>query len=442
MLKYFIIYCLLISNIAFGKSIMGEGRFWAKDEDKLEFIKKQLEYEAMSSILSQELESMGLNKELFWQKYNEAFEKSFEATDTAYKEKYAIDTDSATRDQKKTYNKIIRKKRLKRKRLFKNLKNVVQAYTVKRFSRSSKHPQSRFMRIEATKIDRNRLSKIYYNLIRGKQSSDYGSLFLNVNYDLQNCSFTDLGVENAKDFTNVINEYWLKWFSNDQNRPKNISNVAILSESDKEKLKEYQSYPLDKMLENTPERFVNSLVLQVNVKIVKKKYDKIFNDYEFKFEGGYFLQDLQTNLVLAEGTLGPENQTYTNVTLKRLMDGVGNHLYRLPLGKFTSLKKSVEQVPPVNFTRIVTIFDYKNLNEVDGFIKLIKEKGIKNSLNTNILSLENNKAKLAVFFDGEFSELKALLKGQEAAKRDLTYEFIDSDDALGIKFKRQVITNF
>lgn len=436
MLRYFLL--LLLASLflsgalqAQSNFVVGEGRFKVAKGESLAFIKEQLKHEAFLNIISKELAFLQLNKDLFWQKYQDGLDTSLSATQESLKKRYKIDTEAETIKLRERYVEALRESRLKKRLSYANLHRVIRSYAVKRMSRSSQNPKLRFIKLEA-KVDRDLLSKIYYNFVQGKRSSDYGSLFLNVEYELVNCSYNDLGVKNESDFTSVVNQHWLEWLT--QNRPKNIANIEILDEDRKNKLKEYQSLPLEKLLDSIPEVFVNSLLLNIKIVIELKATNPDFKEYSFAYHGGLYLQDLQTNKILMQKSIPLELEKYISVKSDQLSSRVANKVYRTPLGKFTQLKRVMANIPPVSLTKVISLFDYPNLQVVNKFINLIKQKGMKYSLSANLVSLGLNRAQVAIYFDGELSDLKSLLSSSKSAKKDLSYEFIDSNDALGIKF--------
>lgn len=434
--KYLLLTLLFVFwNITILKAqsnyVVGEGRFKSEQNESLGFIKEQLKHEAFLNIISKELDFLQLNADLFWQKYQEKLDDNLSLVDEDLKKRYKIGTDQETIKLRDLYVEKLREKRLKKRLRFGNLHRVIRSYAIKRMSRSSQNPKVRFIKLEA-KVDRDLLSKFYYKFVQGKKSSDFGSLFVNVEYELENCSYTDIGVDNKSDFTSVVNEHWLEWLS--KNKPKNIANIEILDEDRKSKLKEYQSLPIEKLLESIPEVFENSLLLNIKVVIDQKSINPSFKEYEFSYKSDLYLQDLQTNKILMQKSIPLASQRYSGVKKEDLSSRVANHVYRIPLGEFSGLKKVMSNIPPVNLTRVLSLFDYHNLKDVNRFMKLVEQKGIKYSLTTNIVSISSNKAEVAVHFDGEVKDLKRLLSASKSAKKDLSFELIDSDNTLGIKF--------
>ena len=66
-----------IKHIRANKKIVAKGKFYAKEEDTVSFIKSQLLYNSLVSVFDQEFKRMGLNGDLFWTKFEEKFDKYF-----------------------------------------------------------------------------------------------------------------------------------------------------------------------------------------------------------------------------------------------------------------------------------------------------------------------------------------------------------------------------
>lgn len=439
MLKYLLLFMVFFTQVTFAqtKLVVGDGKFNAKETDALDFVKKQLIHEALLDIVTKELKEIGLNDELFWQKYNDGFETTIKSAQESLKTRFGIGTDKENAKSLEQYNDSLRFKKLNTRIKYANLHRVLSSYSIKRMSRAPQNPSLRFIKLEA-KVDRSLLSKIYFQFVQGKKSSEYGSLFINTEYELINCSYSDLGVENEKDFTSVLNKHWLDWFNN--NRPENIANIEILDEDKKAKLKEFQSLPIEKSFDSIPDIFINSLLISIKVKVDLQEYSKVLKEHEFQYSGDIFLQDLQTGKIISQGSIPIDIQKYSNVADNNLSSVIANYVYRMPLALFTKFRTKMANIPPLKLSKTLTLFNYKNLKDVDDFIELIQEKGIKYSLSSKLISIGVNKATLLVYFDGEISEFKELLDSVESAKKDLPFEFIDSEDALGIKFNQATVT--
>ncbi len=430
MFKYLVIGLLSLSVFAASDFIKGEGRFYASSSDSLTFIKEQVIHNGFLDVISKELESMGLSKEVFWKKIDEKFDASFASVEASLKERYSIDSKDGKADRA-GYNKALREKKLIAKKNFANLKRVIQSFSIQRYTRSQQDPNARYVKLQA-RVNRTLLREIYYIYTRGKRSSDYGSLFIDVDYKLVDADYTDLGVEQGEDFTSVVNENWLKWFS--ENKPGNIANIQILSQDKKSRLDEFFKLPYEQMIIDIPEMFVNSLYLKIEIVIEKVSANPKLKEYSYIFSGGGYLLDLQSNNIIGSMTFEKEEKKYRKLEFSKLSTVLANYVYRMPFGKFEKLKRRIKNIPPINSIQRISLFDFSNMDVVDDFLELLKGRGIKYSLNARLESIGSNRAEIVVFMDGETADLKTLLSELQAAKSDLKFDFIDTDNTLGVKF--------
>jgi hypothetical protein len=411
--------------------VQGDGRFDAAEDDSLSFINTQLIHQGIVDVLTKELVAMNLNKDLFWQKYEEKFLESFQNVEASLKQKYKIGTSEENSKLKEAFAKELRGKRLTAKAKYGSLNRVIQSYVIKKQSRSQQDPNTRFIKLEAS-VNRNMLSQIYYRYVRGNKSSDYGSLYLNIQYKLPTTTYKDLGVEKARDFTDTVNEHWLKWFS--ENKPTNIANVEILTEQKLARLQDYFKLPYERMLQDIPEAFVNSLYLEIVIEIEKLGENEKFKEYEFAFSGGGYLLDLQTNKIMSTLEMPKEVKKYRNLEYNKLSTVLANHVYRMPVVNFSNISKTIKDVTPIKSIQRLSLFDFSNMGELDKFTELLLSRGIKYSLHAKLDSLGLNRADLIIFMDGEIPELKSLLQEIKGEKSGSLFDLIDTDNNLGVKF--------
>lgn len=433
MLKYLFLILISISAFAADNYTKGDGRFYSTDDDSLNFIKEELIYLGFTDVISKKLEEAGLNKELFWQKYEEKFQASFKSIEENLRKKYKIDEDPSAKDKEK-FTKEIRRKRLVFKRRFGNLKSVIQSYSIDKTSRSAKNPKIRYIKLQA-KVNEQLLSKIYYSYVQGKKTGDYGTLYIHVDYNLADASYTELGISNEKDFADVVNNAWLKDFS--RTKPANIKNIEILAGEKLDKLVEYLKLPYERMIQEIPQEFVNSLYLKVDVSIKKINANLDVNKYVFEFDGGMFLQDLQNLQILSSANFKKETQDFTlTKSNSKLGNMIATFVYKIPMSAFNQINSKIKNIPPMTSIQRVALYDFKNIKSVYELIDLLKNKGIKYSLNARLESVGRSKAEIIVFYDGIQTDLKSILSGIKSAKSGQTYDVIDSDTVLGIKFNK------
>lgn len=434
-MKWILFYLISFSSLSIAANFTkGDGKFLSKDGDGHQFIKEQLIHEGIKSIVSKELENLQLNKELFWNKYNDKLEERYKQIEENFRQSQNIDENT---DAKKLvrFEERLRIKKLKFRKRYANMHNMLPKYVIKKISRSPKNPKYRFIKMEG-KIDTKLLTKVYYNLVRGKKRSDYGSLFLISNYELSGISYTELGIDNENDFEGEVTKNWLDWFS--KNKPLNIANAEIMDEEKKSKLNEYLKVPTESMLSAIPDVFVNSLLLDIEINIKKKKFEKSTGTYNFEYSGYAYLKDLQTNLVLGTYKFSKVQKSYRSSGEINIANLVANHVYQMAKGYFPQIQTRIKDITPVSTIQRLRVTNFQNMKQLNKFVQLIRERGVKYSLKVKLDLISREYADLILFYDGEIEDLKALFTSIKSAKKDLSFDLIDTNNALGIKFNREV----
>lgn len=431
-MKWILLLALSINFSFAADFIKGEGRFVSQNDDPHEFVKEQLIYEGFSDIIGKELVNLGLNKDLFWQKYNEELEKNYDVIETQLKAEMKL-SENPTPNEKKQFSEKLRMRKLKFKEKFGRIQSAISRYAVKKISRSAKYPNYRYIRVEGT-VNSQILNKIYYQYVAGSKKSEYGSLFLNVEYNLLGTTYTELGVENENEFSGVVSKKWVEWLS--KNKPRNIANVTILSDSQKSRLQDFQKMSSEEMLKNTPELFVNSLLLDIQIKVIREKLDKRKNEYTFKYVGSGFLKDLQSNLIIDTYEFDEQEKKYLVTPEMYLGNIIANHVYGMAVGSFPGIISSVKSIANVSAVDRVIIENYPNMNTILAIKDLLENRGIRYALSAQVESISKNRAELILHYDGNKSDVRSLLLGLKAAKKDLNYDLIEDKAVLGIKFNR------
>jgi hypothetical protein len=285
-------------------------------------------------------------------------------------------------------------------------------------------------------INSNLLTSTYYNLVRGKKTSDYGSLFLNTTFNLNGISYSEIGIDNENDFEGEVSKNWLDWFS--KNKPGNIANTEILDPEKLEKLESYLKLPTESMLLNIPDIFVNSLLLDVEIVITKKKFNKKLKEYFFEYEGHAYLKDLQTNLVIGSYKFSKTEKSYRVSNKISIANIIANHVYHMAKGSFPQIERNIKDITPISSIKKLTLTNFENVKQINTFLNLLQSRGVKFSLKAKLDSISRTKASVIMYFDGEYNEVKSLFSTLQSAKKDLSFELIDTDNTLGIKFNRVI----
>lgn len=439
-MKNFILLILMTFSfhlVAADRYINAEGRFWAKDDDNLVFVKNQLLYNAFVEVISKELKAANLDAESFWQKYDQKFNESFKSTEEKLAKKYGLTGDEANQDisqpKKEEYLQELRRVKLEKKRNYGSIQKLIRSFAIKKMSRSPQYPQSRFISIEA-KVDKVSLNKVYYRFMREKQNVSFESMYLYFDYNLKDASWSDLGVDSKATFVNVVNDSWEKWFQD--NRPSNVKDVYLLSEAESKELDRHFSIAKDLLGAQVNSKFRDSIALIVRINISKKSGRADLKTTVFGYDIGLALYDLSTNTILDKADINGGEKTYGAEVSSDLSNLIANYLYRVPLSEFGQLAKKVADVQPPSQIRKISLSSFKNMEQVFRFGDFLEENGVKLRLKTELGEFSANESTLIVYFNGDETNLINYINSikSQLNNTDMSFDIPDANNPLGLSF--------
>jgi hypothetical protein len=439
-MKLLALFCTVLTlslNVLHAKEekfFEGNSRFLAEDTDSVEMIKKQLLYLAYRDVLTKQLQDLGLEVSLFWQRYDEKFEEKFSAEvakrEEANKEKFEADP-----KLRQKFEESLRDLRLNMLRKFGSLPQAIQSYQIGQISRAPQNPKMRYMKIEA-KVNQKVLNRIYYRLVRGASNSKYSRLIIDINYHLVNGTYVDLGVNNERDFTSVVNKHWEDWFK--ANKPNNVEKIEIASSRDKRLLDEYDNIPKSEIANKVSSGLRNTLLLKLDFSIEKKKHNPDYKEFGFVLKGGMYLVEMDTGRILGHYKIDSVKKEYTQLEYDKLSTALANVVYRLPMGLFTKVGTLIGKLGRVKNSQVVTFYDYKKINEALSLVEKIKTNGIRYNLDVTIEKLEHNRATYLFYLDGNKKQLIELIKfvieRNKDPEKEHKYDIVDSTGSIGVKF--------
>lgn len=425
---------LKVTLVFSATSIIGEGRFRSTNNDSHEFIKKQLIFEGIKDMVSKKLESLNLNKEIFWMKYSEGLNSQLSKIEENLKSKYNFQELDDARKKERIIEQI-RERQLVYERGYLGLDKLLKKFSIRKISRSQQNPNYRYIKLEGV-IDGSSLTKTYYQLTAGERQSEFGTLFVKSSFVLQSTTYSELGIENEKDLRVEVTKNWVDWLY--KNKPMNISKVEMLDSDKSEELETLMARPVSEYKENIPVEFKRSLLLEIQVTVEKEKYDDRIKQYKFSYSGNAYLKDIEANIVIGTYSFGEQNKTYNKLPNFNLANILANHIYQMGKRSLPYIKNSMKEMNTLTKTKALNLYDFESIYQVHNFLKLAESKGIKFSLKTELDSFGKNKAQALLHFQGDFLELKQVISSLQAAKKDLSYEVIDVDSQLGIKFNKVI----
>jgi hypothetical protein len=399
---------LVFSFQATAKFIEGEGKFLSKDHDSVSFIKKQLLSNAFKKVIDSQIREMGLDSVTFWNNYNSKFDEHFSTIRQSITEKYEVEEDGVKKvpqKNKEKFEKELRYKRLVAKSKFGRLGRAIKSYSIKKISKSIRMPNSHYINVNA-QVNRKKLTDIYYKFIGVSRFRTFRKLYVDVNYNLVNTNWIELGVETEGDFVNVVNDHWQQKLSKSTGTLF-TDGVVIVDDATRTLINERLKQPVDllrssnmALIDGDDTGMSDSLYLNVEVKIEKERADAELKKLELKFAGGLTLTDLKDKSLVTYLDFIPEKSNFKIMDNHTLSSNIASIVYRLPMSKITKMRKIVEEKVKNKNSFEVVIKDTKNVNEAFLFAKKLKEKGLLYYFNPQVKTLVGNEVKILVEYSG------------------------------------------
>lgn len=427
-MKFFALaFLLLFSTNSFAvKYVKGEGRFYSKDDDSLGMVNDQLITSAFHDVIGKELESMGLDSELFWQQFDLKFEEYFNPIELSVKRKYGLvdeqgnpreDLDASTRKNKEDEaQKVLRLKRLNARSKFGKLRNAIISYSIKKRSRSPQYPNSRYISLSA-KVNRRILSGIYLKLTSEGTERSFKKVFLTSKFILENCTWDELGVIGETDFTDVVKDHWKKWFQ--QNIKKTIEEVVVTTPEMEEKLNARSRVATMNQGSSTVESSTSSIATNSDtdglwVKIetrISKTFDNVLlKKRTFKIEGEYIVKDLLRGEIFFHYDFAPETHSYVIEDKQKFSSAIASHVYSIPLSSFRQIESNL---PNYSGQLMIELNNIETIQDALEFNELLRQKAVTLQAQTELKQYTKENARVLVSFRGPQAKLYSILRDLE-----------------------------
>lgn len=414
-MKIVLVLFALLLNFSLNAQVVGEGRFYATDDDSLSFIKSQLHYQATRDVLSKEIKAMGLDEQLFWRKYDERFNDYFKSIAEQIKQKYADEKGEVPREKKADFERALRARRLTVLSRYGRIQSILSSFSVKRMTRSPQVPQSRFYQIEA-KTDRRAVNELFLKFTTDESLSRYKTLFVSINFILNRMNWNDVGVEIGSDFTDVVKNHWRKWL--EEKLADRVDEVVFADESTDRQLRDFLMIPRDLVFNQKIEngdssfaRFSSSLWLKVDISLEKLHDDLLLSKRELSVEGDLLLLDLKTNKSIYQAELLKEKKTFHTEEARSFSSSVASLVYGKPLEFFESAKKSLGDVSRQKSDYSLSVGALSSVQDLFDVSNLLVSKGVVFQAKTDVTGFDGKTGQLSLTFRGNRQELGKFLMG-------------------------------
>lgn len=392
-------------------SIDGEGRFTSTNEDTQQFIKQQLMFKAIADIYNKELKNLGLDSQLFWQRFDEKFESYFSSVITSMRESAKLEGQATNPE----FEKKLRQKRLNLYAKFGRLERALVGFSERRSGKVSGSSNTRFLLISA-KVDQKMLNSIYYRFTVDQSERKFSQMFISFEPKLANCSWSDIGVENPADFVKAVEDHWLKQIQGELGDQ--VEKIEFVAAKDLTEINNYlkTNFALKNSEAVASNKFQSAVLMTIHVQITKNFDEVNDQEREFSFEGYFLITDLTSSKVIQHFDFPLQKSRLSYAEGQQLGSNVASIIAKLPSVEWNQSKKLLANsvryngVLQLSVDRIANVFQYLT------FVEFIQSRlaGFRPKIAHNIYN--GDKAIIDIWFEGDQEKFKQAVSALNQVK--------------------------
>lgn len=344
------------------KLSQGEGQFLTREKDDQELIKKVLTFHALKDLITKELKKMGADSNLFWKKFDEKFELMY----GTQKKDFLSKKEEAYQDKERDW--LLKSFILKSD--FLGLQSAINSFTVTRLTRAPQNPLLRYMSIEGD-VGLSALGQLFRKVTQDGPVKEFAKVLLFSKFELVNCHWTDLGVDNESDFTKVVKEHWLNWIKGQFKGE--IENFQLADEGTlrdiEEEIKEKSEIDAAKKWELLLQNdgggdYADALLLSIVVRIKKVGENTLNQTRNIEVSSEYIYKAINSNFVLSSGDLNIVKKEYSTKEKESYSSALATSVYQSPLNSWSELKKATQIISPSYRTLKIEIKNSTSLGDL------------------------------------------------------------------------------
>lgn len=341
--------------------------------------------------------------------YETAFEKKFSTWFAGIEAKRRVEW-----KDKPDLEALVAQEKLTSRESFAGLEKLLKRTTIKKFSPHPVELNQWEMVLEA-EVDSRLLSLHHQRMLEDNKS--FRKLFVRVQMDTQNFTWTDLKLKAASDFTSVVEAEWLKWF--EANSPADVEEVVLCDATCRSSLEAWEVQDEKTMKSFVSPELVGNLLLTVNLSVEKDLIRSTASDTKMNHSGGVILHDLNTKRVLFWADLPKETQVIRASEQKNFNSLLASYVYKYPLSQLMDAKNQVARSVSLTNSMTVKVMGASHLGQVMQFLNWIRVKGAGIQAQGKLDSFSQNEAKILFFFRGSENKFKALVSGSSELESEL-----------------------
>lgn len=368
---------------------------------------------ATEKLIKDKMTSLGLDVVSYESAFDKKFLSWFSEVETKRRAEWK---------DKPNLEELIAEEKIKGRQSYAGWIKLLKQYSIKKFSADPVEVNKWELILDA-QVDARLLALHHQRML--EEEKTFRKLLVRVNFSTQNFSWTDLELSGSQEFSQAVENEWLKWF--ESNSPQDVQEVMLCDEICQTALQAWEVHDEKAMKSFVSPELVGSLLLTVNINLEKDLIKSTHNETKMKYSGGVILHDLNTKRVLFWADLPKEVQGLKSADQKAFNSLLASYAYKYPLPQLTAAKNQVGRSVSLTNSMTVKLMNASHLGQVMKFLNWMRVKGVSIQAQGKLDSFSQSEARILFFFRGTENKFKALVSSSSELESELGRPLVVSE---------------
>ena len=385
-------------------------------------VRRNLLFAAALKSLGQFSTELGMNVDEFQKKLSEKFIKHFDGFKLAkLEENFGKNHQTIlTAEEREKFLASLEVYRDQELINFTHVENLIQSYTFKTLKQDEKSAGRWVAELDLT-LDRVKLDR-FIKRITSDVKRPYSKIWILTSFNLQNATWSGLGLERESLFVNPIAESWEKWAS--ENLPQEVEDVGLCSRDCLAFYKSWEGRESSAALGSAQSEYAQGTFLRLSIDVKRTSYTEPSQESVFEFAGRSVLTDIPSKRQIKAAELPVERKQWRGIDLKSTSTALANAIYRAGLQPLGVTLKALEQEKRLDRVERLVIKGQKSMADVLALVKLLEGRGSSLGLKTKIDVFSQTQAELLCFYQGEEKSFTDVLSSLHELKSAHSYKLV------------------
>ena len=271
-------------------------------------------------------------------------------------------------------------------------------------------------------LDKRKVLRLYRRVM-SSEKKPYAKILLLPEINLENLSWSELGLESATSFMDPVRTSWMKWL--DENIPASVEEVESCHASCYNFWQSWSETRQDDMGAKIPMEYSDSLWLKLDITLKKTNNDPVATQLGLIWSGRVVLLDTNTKRIIASFEMGEERRVFKGHDQQVINSHLASEIYRSPLGIFMQAVKITQEKVALNRLSRLVITGHRQLADALGVMEQLKTRGASLGLEVHLDTFTKTEAQFVCYYKGEEKSFTDLLSGLKELKLSQSYTLVN-----------------